>query len=403
MRPPTVQDKQKLALFTLVHSLSGAIFGLNISFFNMIESRLLAQIFRGSYYYQNHLVNLFFSIGGILACCVSGFLLRRFPRRYLGLYFATANIGFTLLQLLPWSFAINFFRILIGFISCFYTFLGPVSFREYLPDRISGSLGACFYVGVSLGICFSLGVCSRIQTVPWVKVVITVPVYIEVLRIFILVKFFHCESPRFMTIFLLRKHPQKMDFLKRNSTGGNVKRNSQLEFGEDLLDLQEDDEDQFQEELLDSTTKSLRSLHLHSQLDPDDDVLSDPRHSTKLFIRKNDQVQNYLRIFYEEAQRDESFNFFFNEFVKVFHEELLCSRLASWDLVRLLCHRNYRLQMFVLLLLNFLNQMTGINCLIFYSNNLFSAMEMTHNKDLLNLLIGLCIIWVYSFLYFAFV
>jgi hypothetical protein len=387
MRSPNIQNKTKLGLFTLVHSLSGAIFGLNISYFNMINSDILAKIFKGTYYYQNHMVNLFFSIGGILACLTTGFLIRKFPRRYLNISLCCANIVFTLLQLMPWSFAINFFRILIGYISCFYTFISPISFREYLPDRVSGPLGSFFYVGVALGICFSLGVCSNIESVHLVKVVIIVPVYIEVIRLIILLKCFHCESPRFMTIYLLRQDPQKIEFLKRNNFQNVEESEANFDMG-NAFGLQEDDEDQFKEDLLNNSIGSLRSNEFDNHIEPDGELLNDPKHSLKLFIKRNDQVQNYLRTFYSESHRDESFNFFFNEFIKVFHEELLSSKLVSWDLLKLGFHKNYRLQMFVMLVLNFLNQMTGVNCLIFYSNNLFSAMEMTENKDLLNILIG---------------
>lgn len=385
MKPPGIKTRKKLVLFTVAHSLSGAIFGLNLSLFNMIRASVLEGLSVNNYIKNPIMVNLFFSIGGILACLLAGPLIRHYPRRLLNLSLAIASILFTLLQLIPWTSVINIFRLLIGFVSIFYTFLSPVCFKEYLPQGVSAQFSSFFYVGVCLGICFSFGVGHSVDNVAIAKFLITFPVYLELVRLFILLRWFHCESPRFVSIQLFKSNPKKIAFLQKSFNSQFSKKNTALEFPNDTFNLREGDEDILQEDLIED---SIQSVNIDFYISDREPILDNPKHSLKLFIQSNEQIQNYLHTFYSEEDGKIAFNFFFNEFIKVFHRELLPLKVFSWSILRLLIHRNYRLQIFVLVLLNFLNQMTGVNCLIFYSVNLFTGVGLSSELVILNLLVG---------------
>jgi hypothetical protein len=386
MSSPDILNKKKLTLFTIVHSLSGVVFGVNISLFNMIDREVLKNLAQNGYQKNKFMVNLFFCVGGILACIVSGAIIRKYPRRYLNLYFLVANIGFTLLQLIPWNFFICFFRFLIGFISVFYTFISPISFKEYLPRNLSSRLGSFFYVGVSAGIFYSFLIGCQVKSTSLAKFLIVSPIFIEFIRLLILVRCFHCESPRFTTFRLLEENPTKLKLLEKRQSVDYSSRNSTLDLTQKFFNLQEDDEDILKESFIGDSITSMMSLTRDSKLQ--NDTFENSQIKLKLFIKKNDQIQNYLHIFYSENQRELAFEDFFNEFIKVYHKELLSSKIFSLDLLKLLLHKNYRLQIFVLALLNFLNQMTGVNCLIFYSRNLLRAMKFNSHIQMLNVLIS---------------
>ena len=156
-----------------------------------------------------------------------------------------------------------------------------------------------------------------------------------------------------------------------------------------MFDLKEEDEDQFNESLLNKSMQSIQSGDNEIKIQDDQLLLNNPKHKLKLFLKKDEQIQNYLKTFFNEDKQEESFNFFFNEFIKVYHSELIGYKFFSWDIFILSIHKNYRLQMFILILLNFLNQMTGVNCFIFYSKNLLLGMDIDKNLTLFNFCIGI--------------
>ena len=81
-------------------------------------------------------------------------------------------------------------------------------------------------------------------------------------------------------------------------------------------------------------------------------------------------------------------DFYFFEFIKTFNK---C--LTRGNLISITTDKNFKQQFFVIFLLNFLNQMTGINTLIMYSHNIF--LKTGHDNSSFNLatvLIGKCTI-----------
>ena len=88
-------------------------------------------------------------------------------------------------------------------------------------------------------------------------------------------------------------------------------------------------------------------------------------------LKQSLQYQKYHSCFFPKETFHSVAKFMTSEFTKTF-DQILIAR--SYKFYKILGHSKYRLQVFVIILLNFLNQMTGINCLIFYSTNIFKKM-----------------------------
>lgn len=109
-------------------------------------------------------------------------------------------------------------------------------------------------------------------------------------------------------------------------------------------------------------------------------------------LKNSASFKKYHSTFFPKATFVPVAKFMTSEFSKTFDKFLIAK---SYKFINILVHPRYRLQVFVIILLNFLNQMTGINCLIFYSSNIFKKLffdmkkENSSAPEILSLMVGL--------------
>ena len=382
------QYRANIKLFTFAQSLAGMIFGINITVFNVFDIKIFNDSANTESYFNAKYFNIFFSLGGLICSLISGLLIQKFGRKYLNLNLIVWNIFFTLMQQFSNKFILYLSRFFVGFIATFYTFLSPIMFKEYLPGNDSGVHGSFFYIGLTFGSCLSVVFFTNLKSLVLARILFIIPAGLEFIRLFIYLKYFNQESPRFGCLQILSLHNEKLsDLINEDSEGGESK--SQMDsFSEDLFDLKEDDEENMLEENLIEQSLEMDLTNVSRRINSSVCKYSKAKEELALLAKESKNVKHYFHSFFGEEKYDKLFSIFFDDFMEVFHPKFIAPISKPWNVPSLIFDMNYRLQFFVIFFLNFLSQMTGINCLMFYSNSVFSNFSHLGSPLALSVLIS---------------
>lgn len=413
MECPTVRCFKQQIFFTISLGLSGVIFGYNIGLFNFLYSddEKVCFYFKDTitdnnhddYCYDSKNLNFIFSFGGVFACLIGGPIIRNIGRRHITTMTIILNSLATAFQV--WQIGKFFMystRFVIGFCCTFYTFISPITFREYILGKQSSKLMSSFYIGIATGIFLAFIIFKDKNTInsnqnnsidytenKGLIPLLLIPLYLEFIRIPILL-FFFSESPRFRALQLLKQNPKWLKNIEgiNDSSMSSDPKNFGKRFG--LEELREDEEDLFSENIRGSNIESVNS-HLNESGERMERLLNTLGEDFQNALENDKQILEYFEKFYKKGEFRKAFIYFFVEFKNTIQIKFIqCNPIFSPYTMG--ATREYRLQFFVIGLLNFLNQMTGINCLIFYGSKIFTNIA----KD--KVFILTCLIGSYYFI-----
>ena len=181
-------------------TITGLIFGFSISMLNNFFVHYMQGRFSSisvtKYDNIESLMNTFFNLGALL-CCITSSVLMGFSRKWLNIGFSMATILVNVLQIPAPLEMVYVLRFLLGYMSCYYTMLGPMMVQETLPNKYVGRIGSFFYLFIASGVQMSFSF-----TFDWVTdyyyVVLVFPAVIDMIRIGIYIVFFNIETPLYV-------------------------------------------------------------------------------------------------------------------------------------------------------------------------------------------------------------
>ena len=322
----------KIYLYGILMNSAGIVFGYTIAQFNNFFIFFMEghydKVSTSEYNKIKSLLNTFFNTGGFICCLTSSILMKKFGRKPLFIVFGIINIILNFIQVWGPIELLYAYRFCIGYIVCFYTILCTVSVSESLPMKYSAPINASFYFFIASGVQIAL-----LMKFDWTRkyyyLVLWLPIIIELLRMILYFIFLNTETPRY--VFL--------DSKKRKASSNN-------EMNEELI--QED------------TQKSIESK-----------------------FAGDSRMKKYLKVFYEESNHIETVSQFTEEFT-------LQSKNTKkgQSPLKIAFSKTYLKQTMIGLLLNFMNQLSGINVVVFYSSNVFKTLGF-QNPGLLTIIVGL--------------
>ena len=360
--------KKNIYIFTFALSLSGTIFGINISFLNVVNIQAIRTNSGIDDYLNMEFFNVFFALGGLACCLVGGFFIRKISRKYLNYICIITNIICTSFLQTDNEILFSWSRFIVGFIGTFYTFLTPIIFQEYFPRRDAGKLGSFFFVGLAAGSCLTIIVFANSKSVLAARLVFLTPIFLELIRLGIFIFVFNQESPRSACLQVFRRHFDIVEQMCTSERCTASKRDSIEKMNLEIYDLKEDDEDQMLEE------------GLLTKTEPDPMLLKSKKTGSKFYkikeelkelVKSDKNILYYFHSFYGEDKFENKFDEFCDDFFGTFQENLISKKVIPWNMFSLIFSESYRLQFFIVLLLNFMSQMAGVNCFMFYSDHIF--------------------------------
>ena len=150
------------------------------------------------------------SVGAFLCTITGGILFKHIPYRFLMVGCMVIMIVINLLQIWAPLMLMYILRVFIGYIMCFYTFIGPIMVSQCLPSKFVGPLGSFFYVASTAGMLIAFTVSSDISETYW-EIFLMIPLFTESIRLFFYTSFFYIESPYYVFNSLMK-------LKKKNST-----------------------------------------------------------------------------------------------------------------------------------------------------------------------------------------
>lgn len=227
-----------------------------------------------------------------------------------------------------------------------YIGLCPIVIREYLPVQYTGIFGTVFYLMISLGtnIAFFFKFNWMVR---YYYIVLWIPAFVLVVQVVFILCFFNVESPRFVFLKLSKQYAYiSMD---------------------DSKEYLPNEETSASETLIEQPTQT--KLQTKFTQDP--------------------QVRKHALCFYGEKRADDYIKYSFKELAQALLDtgraQCIEDELGP---LRLGLHPKYRKQFILCLLMNFLNQATGMNCLVMYSSNIFRQVGYAANAEMLTTIIG---------------
>ena len=281
-----VKSKWSLYLHGFMLASTGLFYGYGLGLFNNFFEHFIPTFNVGDAVKEKNIqqnLNMFFVIGGTIACLFSSTIFERYGR-YKTLLFAFA------LEMLVCAMmqvhSIKFYyamRVVFGFVGCMWTFLASVMMAEMLPEKTEEYCAPLFTGMISLGIIAGFSFCDKRLGPKWRWVMLS-PLLTEVPKL-VYFFFIRMESPRWLS--------------ENGATEEELKKNYLYLYKPDVAEL---------------LAKKIHTEHGNSAAVP---------------------------------------------FGHIFRSE-------------------YRTQMFVVFLLNMLNQLTGGGLLEFYSTNIFESAGIPH-------------------------
>lgn len=336
-----VSYNAKAYVYGFTCTLTGLIFGFSISIMNNFfvhymqgryPSRSVTQ-----YNKIESLMNTFFNLGA-LVCCITSAVFMRFPRKWLNIIFGIVNIILILVQIPAPLEMVYALRFLLGYIACYYSLLGPMMIQEALPNKYVGRLGSFFYLFIASGVQISFTF-----TFDWVEkyyyIVIAIPAIIEIIRLFVYIVFFNIETPLYVF----------------NSLKAQIK--------------------------AEKAAEALKRSENEKELISNEDIEDSKSEFLQRFCR-DQRIKKFLNCFYKEELHEEVQVNLFNEYSAVSGESK-----KKMGICEIITSKKYRKQFFLVAVINFANQLTGINIIIFYSTNVFKQLGFG-NPEFLTFLVS---------------
>lgn len=219
-----------------------------------------------------------------------------------------------------------------------YTVLTPILFNELLPLEYSGFFGSVFYVFICLGINISY-VFGFDWVADWVYFVLLFPIIIEAFRLIVLFFFFNFKSPHIV----------------------------------------------FQNSHKKVKCQSL-SLEKYEKMIP----IQDTSETLKIAFLNNVHIGNLKKTFYTAEYREMFVKEHFDELQKQYETKIAKSDLIEETQmpIKLGFSKKYKKQFFLALMLNFLNQASGVNAIAIYSSNIFKFLGYSSMASSITLIFG---------------
>lgn len=329
MKEKAVSFPWKVYLFGFIMNSSGFVFGYCIAqlnnFFPFFMQAQYPDIKASEYDNIKSIFNTVFNGGGFVCTLTTTPLVNHFGRRTLFLSTGVLMLVLNFIQPYLGLYFLYLVRFCIGYIVCFYSILCPLAVNEAIPSKYTGIINSSFYFFITLGIQLAFLLKSE-WTQTYYKWVLWFPILIEVIRLLLFFFFVNTETPRFIYLDLKKK----LTANERPKQAADV-------------------ENENQEELLDDN-KSQESLNSKFTTDK--------------------RTQQYLKVFYKQDRHSETLTEL-NEEYKLQTQEAKKPKSP----VKTALSKVYLKQSFIGLLLNLINQLCGINVIIFYSSNLFKKLE----------------------------
>lgn len=309
-------------------TITGLIFGFSISMLNNFFVHYMQGRFPSisitKYDNIESLMNTFFNLGALL-CCITSSYFMGFSRKWLNISFSVATILVNALQIPAPLEMVYVLRFILGYMSCYYTMLGPMMVQETLPNKYVGRIGSFFYLFIASGVQMSFSF-----TFDWVTdyyyVVLLFPAVIELIRIIVYILFFNIETPLFVYESLGKQ-------IKSESEASDQ---SGSELNQDLVD-------------------------------PSNAVIEEGQYFER--FRRDARIRLFLDRFYAPEVQDTVVRELFEEYTA--RSQKSKDSTGIW---KIMTSKTYRKQFFLVAVINFANQMTGINVIIFYSSNMFKQL-----------------------------
>jgi len=207
---------------------------------------------------------------------------------------------------------------------------------ETLPKSYLGSINSTFYLCIAAGVQMAVFVKGKFAQDRY-YVILCLPIILELIRMGLYLVFFNVETPRFVYISNLKK-------LKKESTES------------------QDDENDMEEKMI-SENNQLETI--------DKEFIEDSR------------IKNFLKVFYDDSLHEDT--------IRELNEEYKKQNKGSNENVSVLktaFSKQYLKQTIIGFLLNYNNQLCGINVIVFYSTNLFKKLELS-DPELLTMIVTL--------------
>ena len=325
----------KAYLFGFIMTTSGIIFGFCIGQFNTFFEYLM----KGKYptYHASQydsiksILNTVFNGGGFLCTLTSTVFVNNFGRRTLFLGFGTMMIVFSFIQIYMPLIGLYIVRAILGYISCFYTLLGPMIVVETLPKSYIGTINSTFYMFVAIGIQIAVFMKGQFAQ-DYYYIVYSIPIFLEIIRMGLFLIFFNLETPRYIYIDNFKKH-------------------------------------QVEKENEDSNTNDNERNLLNESIQQDEMIKK---------FSDDSRTKKFLKVFYDESAHDTTLVELNSEYFKQSN-----TSSSSESVLKVAFSKEYIKQTIIGFLLNYNNQLCGINVIIFYSTNLFTKLGFS-NPELIS-------------------
>lgn len=339
--------------FGLCIMLSGFFFGFTLTEFNNFFEHFMIGKFENSIENErfksiNSNLFTFVTIGGFLCALTSSLFISKFSIKRQLILHSCLHIASRVLQLFVGLTGLYITRFVIGWVICFNSFINPIYLADLFPKRYIGALCSSYVGFMSAGI-----IIASFMKYPWTEsywqIVILIPAFLDLIRIIVIGLIFNIESPK----TVIREKKKKM--MKNRIFISTL--------------------DETDDESVDTYIPKDANLNKNFEIDYFNEnelfqmVIDDPR------------VKKYLKTFFEEDDRTLYLTFLFDEFSK---QE---SKASQKNFFKVLTNPGIRLQLFLGLTINALNQLTGINAINFYSKIIFEQLQF-QNAETLTILAG---------------
>ena len=356
-----VKSVSKVYILGLTISLCGFYFGFTFTEFNnffeyFMHGKFGHSIKETQYHSINANLNTFITLGGLFCVFTSSFLLQAFRLKTVVLATCLVHIMARALMLFANLECLYVCRFMIGYIICFNSFTCPMYIADLLPKRFIGFLGSCYVGFMSLGIIVAMFM-KYPWTVPFWWIVVLIPAILDLFRAILLGFVFNLES----TKSLLRDVSKEAI---RSSRMSNFEK-------EIYLDLTEHER-----------TETFDTDVAKEQMDIEKEMKNRllGNESLKKQLYEMPEMQRYLHEFYFEEDYDSVIQGVLNNFENSYSKK-------KRSILKMMFDKSYKLQFFIAIVVNALNQLTGINAINFYSKIIFKQLHF-QSAETLTILCG---------------
>lgn len=268
--------------------------------------------------------------------------------------------------------------------------------REYLPIKWAGILGASFYLGISIGTNIGF-LYQQSWMADYYYIILWIPGFFALVMLLSFLIFFNVESPRVIFIELSAKLLKKNSDHQKEETDDDKKEIPQNENQTESNKYLTPPNNKYDLEGRKNTLRSEQTSQFtyFPEESLDTGLLTRDNSTQNLYQAyiKDSRILAFAKKFYSTKDIPLFLRFSFDELNNAINQtESPGSKSLEAKLgpLKLAFHRKYRKQFFIVILLNVLNQLTGINCLVMYSTDIFVAIGYTDLAKIISIILGLC-------------